>query len=85
MSKPYGCHNREIHPGYWAPQRVFTPEGRFWVTSIFIPHTMSKDCRYDHRPTDPRCEGCKHKVADTTPEGVSSATLTKEPPCPTPS
>lgn len=85
-TKPYGCHNREIAAGYFAPQRRFFPDGSFDVISKFISHRMSRDCRYDLRTTDPRCESCKHAVADATLSGVSSTSQsTESQKCPTPS
>lgn len=32
---------------------------------IDIPHTMSKDCRYDLSGTDPKCKGCRHRNTDS--------------------
>jgi len=58
--KPYGCHNRTIKEGYYAPIRLFKSDGSFTTGCKFIPHTMSTDCRYDHRATDGRCDGCIH-------------------------
>jgi len=58
---PYGCRDRVISPGYFAPARVFAADGSFAVASKFIPHVMSTECRYDNSLTDPRCAVCKHK------------------------
>ena len=44
--------------GYYAETRVYTPDGMFSKKLIWIPHTMSTECKYD-TPGDPCCQGCK--------------------------
>ncbi len=58
----YACHNTETHSGYWARDQFIPgddarskPIDRF----VWVHNRMSKDCRYDHKATDPKCEGCK--------------------------
>ena len=63
------CHNKTYAAGYWTTERVInvihtetTMEAIASLVPKFIPHTMSKDCRYDFKATDPECEGCKWKT-----------------------
>ena len=58
--KPYGCHSRTgFSKGYYAPDRVYRPNGTFYVVQTFIPHAMSAQCRAFYLwDTDPRCGGC---------------------------
>jgi len=58
---PYGCKNREMRDGYFAPARRYFPDGSFEMTSKYIHHSMSKECRYDRSLTDVRCAGCEHR------------------------
>lgn len=58
----YGCHNRgEFAAGYWAPDREYREDGTWQDAQRFIPHTMSKGCRYDKSLTDSKCAGCKRR------------------------
>lgn len=57
--KAYGCKNRVMAKGYYAPDRVYKPDGTFYVVQVFIPHRLTTSCKYDFRRTDPRCGGCK--------------------------
>ena len=65
----YGCHNREIHAGYWRIGRSHTPTAdngqkpEPFDVAVWIPHNMSKDCRSDSFG-DPRCQGCKWQQAE---------------------
>ena len=53
----YGCRDREFKPSYLG-QQGWDKEGRkIWVV---IPDVMSRDCHYDMRKEDDRCQGCKH-------------------------
>lgn len=56
--KSYGCKDHIMSAGYYAPDRVYRPDGTFYIIQTFIPHVMTTDCRYDLRTTDPRCSGC---------------------------
>lgn len=60
-ANPYGCKDRVMQKGYFAPDRITLPNGEFLVTKKFIAHTMSTDCRYDKSLTDQRCAECRHK------------------------
>lgn len=64
-TKPYGCHNKDRDfMGYQAPNRFAGTTGHepiWWLGRKPIPHVMSKECRYDHSLTDPRCTACKHQ------------------------
>ena len=55
----YGCFNRTMSKGYYAPQRDYRPDGAFYIRLVFIPHVMTTQCCYDFRRTDPDCTGCK--------------------------
>ncbi len=58
MGDSYACHNTTRLQGYWAQEReatAFQP-GSVWV---WIDNRMSRECRYDMRDTDKRCEGCR--------------------------
>ncbi len=55
----YGCHNRaEFSEGYYAPNRDYLPDGRWFDNLKFIPHRMSTECRFDMSLTSDRCDGC---------------------------
>ena len=58
--KPYGCHSRTgLSKGYYAPDRVYRPNGTFHIVQTFIPHAMSAQCRAFYLwDTDPRCQDC---------------------------
>ena len=63
----HGCFNREAAEGYWAQDgytSLSSHKGnalRAHVKLVWIPHVMSRECRFDHSLTDPACEGCKHR------------------------
>lgn len=59
-NKPYGCYDRtKMAEGYYAPDRVYRPDGTFYVIQTWIPNAMSKSCRNFYLwTTDLRCEGC---------------------------
>lgn len=61
-STPYGCSNGDRSAdGYWAPARIYNPDGSFVMGSKFVKHAMSRECRYDRSLTDPRCADCKER------------------------
>lgn len=61
-SSPYGCSNGDRGAArYWAPVRIFLPDGSFTLGCKPIEHAMSRECRYDKSLTDPRCSECKHR------------------------
>ena len=57
---PYGCHSRESFVnGYYAPDRVYRPNGTYYQTLTFIEHATSRECRSFYLwDVDPRCKGC---------------------------
>jgi hypothetical protein len=55
MTPRYGCYDAVRVAGYRV-QVGWTEDGRRIMT--WHPDTMSPECRYDMRSTDPRCEGC---------------------------
>lgn len=61
--KPYGCHSRDgVSHGYYAPDRVYRPDGTFYIIQTFIQHTMSDKCRSFYLwESDQRCHGCTTK------------------------
>lgn len=58
--KPYGCHSRSgLSKGYYAPDRVYKPDGTFYIVQAFIPHALSTACRSFYLwESDPRCQCC---------------------------
>lgn len=67
----YGCWNRKpFADGYTAPNgyaEIMDDVRGWWDARIkltFIPHAMSKECKYDLSHKDAACEGCKHKMID---------------------
>jgi hypothetical protein len=59
IDKPYGCKDHVTAKGYYAPDRVYRPDGAYWLRLTFIPHRLTTSCKYDLRRVDPRCTGCK--------------------------
>ena len=59
--EPYGCSNRgKFATGYFAPDRVYKPDGTFYIIQRRIPHAMSTACRNFYLwDKDPRCSACK--------------------------
>lgn len=66
--KPYGCWNKTAEDGYYVQDGYLEvkPEGHEQgqpmlavPKMVWIPNPMSRDCRYDKKKTDERCEGCK--------------------------
>lgn len=57
---PYGCSNRTgFSKGYYAPDRVYKPDGTFYIIQRLIEHEMSAACRSFYLwEVDPRCSGC---------------------------
>ena len=53
-TEPY-CVGVNRKAGYWAQDGWYNDGTR---KPIFIHDTMSQLCRYDKRPTDPRCGDC---------------------------
>ncbi len=54
----YGCCNREpFASGHYAKDGFDGPRQRW----SWVPHKMSRDCRYDMSLRDPKCDGCKHR------------------------
>ena len=61
----YGCFNRKPYAdGYRAPNRYQTSDGYQAVYKLeakFIPHVMSRECRYDMSLSDIKCDECIHR------------------------
>ena len=58
----YGCHNRlPFVDGYYAPDRDYLPDGRWFDNIKFVKHRMSIECRYDMSLKDAKCLECKHR------------------------
>jgi len=53
------CRSKVRKDGYYAPDRQYLPDGRYFDRLVFIPNRSSVECRYDMRPTDPKCAGCE--------------------------
>ena len=60
----YGCFNRKPYmEAYYAPNRKMGSSGYepiFFFERVRVPHTMSRECRYDMSLKDVKCDGCKH-------------------------
>jgi hypothetical protein len=56
----YGCHSRgAMAKHYWAPHRVFMPDGSFRTVPVRVPVATSKACRSFYLwDADPKCAGC---------------------------
>jgi len=63
--KPYGCWNKPSSEGYWARDGLV--EGKAKTSKgepvaayrmVWVENRMSRDCRYDKKKIDERCEGC---------------------------
>lgn len=62
----YGCHNKPRRDAYWVQdgwvkhtdERGVRIEARRMKLHA---DTMSRECRYDERGKDLRCEGCERK------------------------
>ena len=61
----YGCYNRKPYmESYYAPNRKMGSSGYepiFFFERVRIPHTMSRECRYDMSLQDVKCDGCQHR------------------------
>lgn len=58
----YGCHNRKPYVNdYYAPDRIYRPDGTYYVVQTRIQHSMSRECRYDMSLSDSHCQDCKHR------------------------
>lgn len=56
----YGCNSRKaVKDGYWARDGwYFNSANDVVAKAVWIPHRMSKLCRYDQRANDKGCAGC---------------------------
>jgi hypothetical protein len=54
----YGCWNSMRKIGYWVPVRNDDPESVDPMEWQCVIDRSSKDCKYDFRSTDSKCEGC---------------------------
>ena len=59
----YGCHNSVRKDGYWVKDHVaVTADVGFWMGTYimrFHKDTSSRECRYDRKTEDERCQGCR--------------------------
>lgn len=60
-----GCFNVYAKDGYWAQDGWYeTASGRpYQAKFVWVDNPMSRECRYDHRMTDPGCQGCEKQLA----------------------
>lgn len=57
-----GCYNRKpFASSYYAPDRIYRPDGTFYIVLKKIDYCMSTECKYDMADGDPGCEGCQWK------------------------
>lgn len=55
-----GCHNRmPFAPGYFAPDRVYKPDGTYHTILRRIPFKNSMLCNYDRWHSDWGCLDCR--------------------------
>lgn len=56
----YGCNSRKsFADGYYAPDRVYKPDGTFYIIQSFVKRAMSDKCRNFYLwDTDNACRGC---------------------------
>lgn len=59
MMSKYGCNNSDRMPAYFARNRKYSEGGWFITELMKIKDTSSKECRYDRRADDKKCEGCR--------------------------
>ena len=53
-----GCHNTERESGYWVRDGIVV-KGHIAIQLMrYVKDEMSKECRYDGKATDKKCEGC---------------------------
>lgn len=60
----HGCHSKPrptVHSGYFAPDRLYRPDGTWVVRQSWVPFVMSIPCRNDVSLVDMACEGCPHR------------------------
>lgn len=59
----YGCHNSVRTVGYWVKDQVAVIPGEAFVMGTYIMRfqkdTSSRECRYDRKTEDERCQGCR--------------------------
>lgn len=60
--KLYSCHNQPRSEGYYAQDGVVVrgvpPNQIIERLAVYVPDTMSRECRYDKQQGDARCAGC---------------------------
>jgi hypothetical protein len=59
----YACHNKPRSDGYWVKDGLNVQGDYDSKTASYnmkyIKDTMSRNCNYDCKKTDARCEGCE--------------------------
>ena len=53
-----GCHNTERSEGYWVRDGIVVKGSIAIQLMKFVKDEMSKECRYDQKEADKKCEGC---------------------------
>lgn len=59
--KQHGCNNKPDRLPLYSVQDGWKPDGSRKMK--YVVDEMSKPCGYDLRPTDPACDGCRHRHA----------------------
>lgn len=64
------CHNRDAADGHWMQDgwivgQSLTGEHVRVARMIWVQFRNSRECGYDNKSTDNRCEGCKHAIQQT--------------------
>lgn len=59
----YGCNSSNLRSdGYNAPDRVYRPDGSFYIIQTYIVNQMSKKCRSFYLwASDSGCADCKRE------------------------
>ena len=59
----YGCNSsNERADGYYAPDRVYKPDGTFYIVQAYIKNAMSKKCRSFYLwSSDTGCADCQRE------------------------
>lgn len=59
----YGCNSDKVYPlGYYAPDRIYRPDGTFHIVQSWIKVETSRKCRNFYLwSTDSGCADCKRE------------------------
>lgn len=63
---PNGCHSSV------CPDKFKTDSVRHSTGAVIWPNRMSRQCRYDEKENDRRCDGCQHPWDQVYVEAIRS-------------